>query len=40
MPITVIAGTFQVVGQTRTGNPSGFEPGSNESTAEPRAGRE
>jgi hypothetical protein len=26
MPITVIAGTFQVVGQTRTGNPSGFEP--------------
>ena len=26
MPFTVIAGTFRVVGQTRAGNPSGFEP--------------
>lgn len=26
MPLTIIAGTFRVVGQIRAGNPSGFEP--------------
>jgi len=26
MPFTVIAGTFRVVGRSRAGNPSGFEP--------------